>query len=106
MRKSIDRKLIAYIQEQGSNNVLIDVVVASKNGLSYLYKGSTWKRDILFRKSGYCIDREGRKCRIEVLNRWYTPSWAEVDNIEITDEAKNRYQKWISGEFRRMPSEQ
>lgn len=105
MNKKVDRKLLAYVQFDEMDHVVIDVIETSKNGLSYHYKNTTWNRDIRFFGNDFCTDPHGNKCKIVTLRRWHTPSWVENADIHITDEARERYQLWIAKKLRSSRNE-
>ncbi|MCX2834644.1 hypothetical protein [Microbulbifer thermotolerans] len=100
MAKEVDRKLLAYIKPEGSEEVFIDIVEISRRSTSFHYKGIVWNRSPLVMGAGNCTDPHGNKCKIFPLNRHYTPSWAVDAKVIIKESAKERYNLWLSREIK------
>ncbi|TGG95478.1 hypothetical protein E4656_03380 [Natronospirillum operosum] len=100
MNKEVDRRLLAYIQYEGSSEVCIDIVEISRRSTSFHYQGIAWNRPPNFIGQDNCTDAHGNKCRIAPLNRNHTPVWAESADVVVNDNAKGHYHLWLAGKIK------
>ena len=91
--KDVDRTLLAYIKKPAAEAGYIDVVTASKSGLSYIYQGEHWVRKMPAFYCGKCRNNKGEEIQISPLSRHY--SVTEQAELLVTDAAKQRYQLWL-----------
>ena len=91
--KTVDRDLLAYIKKPAAEAGYIDVVTASKSGLSYIYQGEHWVRKMPAFYCGKCRNNKGEEIQISPLSRHY--SVKDQAELFVTDAAKQRYQLWL-----------
>jgi len=88
--------VLAFIKQDGFEEVLLDIIEVSKKGSAYHYKDKVWNRDYLHKLTALCFDAKGNSIQIQPLNRHYNPSWVDMDKLVISPMAKERYEVWIS----------
>lgn len=89
----VDRTLLAYIKKPAAETGYIDLITASKNGLSYTYQGERWARQAPVFGMGKCRNSKGEEIEISPLSRHY--SVKDEAALMVTDAAKQRYQIWL-----------
>lgn len=91
--KDVDRTLLAYIKKPAAEAGYIDLVTASKKGLSYIYQGERWARQAPIFGMGKCRNSKGEEIEISPLSRHYAVK--DQAALMVTEAAKQRYQLWL-----------
>ncbi|TEW50170.1 hypothetical protein [Psychromonas algicola] len=90
------RELLAYVADQ-DGNISVELITLTRNGLSYYFQDKRWRRPYSMFFNDVCTNDSGDSLKIAPLTRHSTPSWVSLEQVVISDSAKDRYEKWNKG---------